>query len=447
MPEPHLSDLPAHLPAHLPAESLTGWLARIEARHGQTIALGLERVARVRTALGADPHAVVITVGGTNGKGSTCAMLEAILRAEGYAVGCYTSPHLLSYNERVRINGEVVADDALVRAFAAVEAARGDTALTYFEHGTLAAWQLFRTVPLDVIILEVGLGGRLDAVNVIDPDCAIVTGVALDHMDYLGDNREAIAFEKAGIFRPGRPAICGDPHPPQSLIDHAATVGARLWTLGRDFGFEGDRQQWAYWRRAAADGVGNALTKRGGLAFPALRGNNQLLNAAVVITALDTLRARIPVSMQAIRQGLMLVELAGRFQVLPGQPTVVLDVAHNPQAAGVLADNLSNMGFYPETWAVFGMLADKDVDGVIAALRTRVDHWLPCTLPGPRGLAAEALEAKLSAAGGKVVDCFASARQAFAHARKSATESDRIVTFGSFLTVADVLAAVRPVSH
>jgi dihydrofolate synthase/folylpolyglutamate synthase len=432
------------------AQSLADWLALLEARHGQTIELGLERVARVRAALGDDPRVPVISVGGTNGKGSVCAMLEAILRAEGYRVGCYTSPHLLVYNERVRVNGQLAADDALAGAFAAVEAARGETPLTYFEHGTLAAWQLFRSAALDVIILEVGLGGRLDAVNVIDPDCAIVTGVALDHMELLGDDREAIGFEKAGIFRAGHPAICGDPHPPRSLIDHAAAIGAELWTLGRDFGFEGDRQQWGYWRRATAvtsAAAGGSLNRRGGLAFPALRGNIQLLNAAVVLTALDTLREKLPVSMQAIRQGLMLVDLAGRFQVLPGQPCVVLDVAHNPQAAGVLADNLASMGFYPETWAVFGMLADKDVDGVIARMRGRIDHWLPCTLPGPRGLDAGTLAARLAAAGEEVVDCFASARQAHACAQKRAGEGDRIVAFGSFLTVADVLAAIRSVRH
>ncbi|MDR3213424.1 MAG: bifunctional tetrahydrofolate synthase/dihydrofolate synthase [Azoarcus sp.] len=428
----------------LPA-TLAGWLNLLETRHGAAIHLGLARVAQVRAALGPDPEAVVITVGGTNGKGSTCAMLEAILRAEGYRVGCYTSPHLLRYNERVRLDGVEVGDEALVAAFAAVEAVRGDVPLTYFEHGTLAAWQVFRTAQPDVIILEVGLGGRLDAVNVIDADCAIVSGVAMDHMDYLGDTREAIGFEKAGIYRAGRPAVCGDPQPPASLVEHAAAIGAELWVSGRDFGFGGDRQQWGYWRFEAPPAQG-ALVKRAGLAYPALRGVNQLLNAAAVLTALDTLRARIPVSMQAIRQGLMWVELPGRFHVLPGQPAVVLDVAHNPQAAGVLAENLSNMGFHPETWAVFGMLADKDVEGVVARMAARVGRWLPCSLPGPRGLAAEALAERLCAAGvecGAIGDCFASPAAAFAHARESAAGNDRIVVFGSFLTVADVLAAMQ----
>jgi dihydrofolate synthase/folylpolyglutamate synthase len=434
-------------PGSVPPATLAGWLSLLEARHGAAIHLGLERVAKVRAALGPDPEAVVITVGGTNGKGSTCAMLEAIFLAEGYRVGCYTSPHLLRYNERVRVNGAEADDDALVAAFAAVEAVRGDVPLTYFEHGTLAAWQVFRRAQLDVIILEVGLGGRLDAVNVIDADCAIVSGVAMDHMDYLGDTREAIGFEKAGIFRAGRPAICGDPQPPQRLVAHAAAIGAQLWVSGRDFGFAGDRQQWGYWRFAAPPATG-ALVKRGGLAYPALRGVNQLLNASAVLTALDTLRARLPVSMQAIRQGLMLVELPGRFQILPRRPDVVLDVAHNPQAAGGLAENLSNMGYYPKTWAVFGMLADKDVAGVAKLMQGRVERWLPCTLSGPRGLSAGALIERLHAAGvgtaaGEIVGSFASPAAAFAAAQESAAENDRIAVFGSFLTVADVLAAIQ----
>lgn len=427
--------------------TVDGWLALIEQRHGQHIELGLERVRTVRDALGLTSEALLITVGGTNGKGSTCAMLEAILLAAGYRVGCYTSPHLLRYHERVRIDGREIDDAALSAAFAAVEQVRGDIPLTYFEHGTLAAWAAFCREPLDAVILEVGLGGRLDAVNVFDADCAIVTSVAMDHMDYLGDTREAIGFEKAGIFRPGRPAVCGDPQPPASLLAHAAGIGAQLWVSGRDFGFGGDRQQWGYWRYAAPSAQGG-LVRRGGLAYPALRGANQLLNASATITALELLRDRLPVSMQAIRQGLMLVEVPGRFQVLPGRPAVVLDVAHNPQAAGVLAENLGNMGFYPDTWAVLGMLADKDVDGVIGLMRERVDHWLLASLPGPRGLPAEELAVRLRAAGVSAeIQCFDSTAQAFAAARQSAAEGDRIVAFGSFLTVADVLAAIHAERH
>jgi dihydrofolate synthase/folylpolyglutamate synthase len=414
---------------------LNGWLDVLEHRTGPAIQLGLERVAAVRDALDAHSDALIITVGGTNGKGSTCAMLESILIAAGYRVGCYTSPHLLRYNERVRIDGREVDDAVLATAFSAVERARGDTPLTYFEHGTLAAWHAFCREPLDVLILEVGLGGRLDAVNVFDADCAIVTGIAMDHMDYLGDTREAIGFEKAGIFRPGRPAICSDPFVPRSLVAHAQDIGAVLKLVGQDFGFSGDRAQWVWWQR---DGV-----RRAGLAYPALRGANQLLNASAVLMAIECLRERIPVSMQAVREGLLLVELPGRFQVLPGKPAVVLDVAHNPQAAGVLSENLSNMGYFPETWAVLGMLADKDVEGVVALIRERVDHWLLAGLPGPRGLQAEALAARVRA-GGVTGDirCFDRPADAFAAAQDDAGEGDRIVAFGSFLTVADVLGAV-----
>lgn len=421
---------------------LDAWLLRLESRNTEAIQLGLERVGEVFERLDTTLGGTVITVAGTNGKGSVCAMLEAILLASGYSVGLYTSPHLLRYTERVRLNGQEVGEHTLVAAFEAVESARGETPLTYFEHGTLAAWKVFCDAAPEVVILEVGLGGRLDAVNIIDADCAIVTSVAMDHMAYLGDTRDKIGFEKAGVFRAGRPAICGDPMPPESLLAHAEAIGAQLWISGRDFGFGGDRQQWGYWRYEAPGSAGG-LIKRGGLAYPALRGANQLLNAASALTALELLRDRIPVSMQAVRQGLMLVELPGRFQVLPGRPTVVLDVAHNPQAAGVLAENLSNMGFYPETWCVVGMLADKDVEQIAALLSGRIDHWYAASLDGPRGLDCAELAARLRAAGVNAEACFDSPAQAFDAARKAADESDRILVFGSFLTVADVLGFIE----
>lgn len=417
-------------------ESLEGWLGLLEARHGQSIQLGLDRVRAVRDALDLPQTCPVFTIGGTNGKGSTCALLEAVLLAAGYRVGLYTSPHLLKYNERVRIDGRDASDEALVAAFAEVERARGEIPLTYFEHGTLAAWVAFCRAGLDAIILEVGLGGRLDAVNVFEPDCAIVTSVAMDHMDFLGDTREAIGFEKAGIFRAGRPAICSDPMPPASLVAHAEAIGARLWVTGRDFGFAGDQNQWAFWLAGGS--------RRGGLAYPALRGTNQLLNASAVMAACEAVREILPVPMQAIRQGFMLVELPGRFQVLPGRPAVVLDVAHNPQAAGVLNENLASMGYFPETWAVLGMLGDKDVAGVVRLLRDRVDHWLLASLPGPRGLSAARLAEILREVGvsGDVRE-HDSPQAAYQVAREGAAEGDRIVIFGSFLTVADVLAVVK----
>jgi len=421
--------------------TLDAWLARIEALHPRGsagIELGLERVAAVKARLGQRETCPVVLVGGTNGKGSTCAMLERILLVAGYRVGLYTSPHLLHYNERVRINGTAVADASLCDAFARVEQARGDVALTYFEFGTLAAWEVFTAASLDAIILEVGLGGRLDATNVYEPACAIVTGIDLDHMDFLGADREAIGREKAGIFRAGIPAICGDTQPPQTLIAHASAIGARLQVLGRDFGYLRQEQQWLYWLHPA----GAAQIRRGGLAFPALRGEQQLANAACALAALDALHACLPVAMKDIRQGLIELELTGRFQVLPGRPTVVLDVAHNPQAARVLAANLGNMAFHRNTWAVFGMLEDKDIDGVIDALNERVTHWLPCTLDGRRAASADFLAARLKARGMKVAGEFASPAEALACAQENAGEDDRILAFGSFLTVAAALQAL-----
>jgi dihydrofolate synthase/folylpolyglutamate synthase len=420
---------------------LAAWLERIERLHPRQIELGLERVRLVAERMGLRIEAISIIVGGTNGKGSTCAMLESILLAAGYRVGCYTSPHLMHFNERARINGEAASDEQLIEQFEAVEAARGDSSLTWFEFTTLAILRLFERSSLDVLVLEVGMGGRLDAVNIVDADCSIVTCIDIDHAEFLGDTREAIGFEKAHIYRPGRPAICTDPVPPQSLIDHASSIGADLWCFGQDFNYSGDRQQWSY---------GGRSQRRNSLAYPALRGANQLLNASGVLAALEALRARLPVSAQAIRQGLASVELPGRFQVLAGRPAVVLDVGHNPHAAAHLAANLDNMGFFPYTFAVFGMLADKDIDATISHLRSRVDHWLCVDLSGPRGSSAADLAARLRKAGvipGEGVDaertisCFASPREAFAAAQERAGENDRIVVFGSFLTVADVLAA------
>lgn len=418
-------------------DSLQGWLAYIESQHVQPIALGLDRVTQVRNALGQQQKCPLIIVGGTNGKGSVCAILECILLCAGYRIGLYTSPHLLAYNERVRVNGKPVADNELCKAFSGVETARtglDHLPLTYFEFGTLAAWEIFSHSDLDAIILEVGLGGRLDAVNVYEPDCAVVTGVDLDHQDYLGSDREQIGFEKAGIFRSGKPAICGDPNPPETLLAHAAEIGASLKLIGRDYGFIRQEQQWQFW-----DWQG----RRSGLAHPALRGGIQLANASTVFAVLDTLRDVLPVAMQDIRRGMMEVELPGRFQVIPGRPTVVLDVAHNAQAAAVLADNLGNMGFHPQTWAVFGMLVDKDIAAVIRAMKSRIGRWLPCTLPGPRAATASMLVKLLREEGvADPLQEYQSPAKAFVFAQEHAKENDRILAFGSFLTVADVMRAL-----
>jgi dihydrofolate synthase / folylpolyglutamate synthase len=412
-------------------KSLPDWLDYVERQHARSIELGLDRVREVCAAMHFVPNAPVILVGGTNGKGSTCAMLESILRAAGYRVGLYTSPHLVRYTERVRIDGVEITEARLCEAFADVERGRSSVPLTYFEFGTLAAWQVFSNAALDVVILEVGMGGRLDAVNVFEPDCAIVTGVALDHMDFLGSTREAIGFEKAGIFRSGKPAICSDPQPPASLVEHANAIGADLRLIGRDFAFSGDRQQWSF------KGVS---TRRNALAYPALRGANQLLNASAALAALEALSDKLPVSMQAVREGLMHVELTGRFQSLPGRPSVILDVAHNPQSIGVLSENLANLGYAPETYAVLGMLGDKDVQGAIALIQQRIDHWLLCSLPAPRGLSGAALAEQLRALGVKGdIETFDSPSVGLKRAKERASPDDRIVVFGSFLTLADVL--------
>ena len=422
--------------------TLAGWLAHLESLHpkGQAgIELGLERVARVKAALQQKQVCPLIIVGGTNGKGSTCAYLEAIYTFAGYRVGCYTSPHLLEYNERVRIDGVPAADGVLCSAFARVEAARqaaGDVALTYFEFGTLAAWEVFAASQVDVLILEVGLGGRLDAVNVYDADCAIVTGIALDHTDWLGNSRESIGFEKAGIYRAGKPAICADPEPPQSLIDQANSIGADLQLLGRDFGYFGDKTQWAFW--------GRDQFRRGGLANPALRGTHQLRNASAVLATVELLKNVLPVSMQAVRRGLLELDVPGRFQVLPGRPAIVLDVAHNPQAVAGLVDNLGDMGFFEKTIAVVGMLGDKDIAGALAPLAGKVDVWLLAGLDVPRGAPADVLASVV--ADGKLggrVECCASPELAFECAAKQAGENDRILAFGSFYTVAAVMRAVK----
>jgi len=431
-------------------KTLEDWLQHLEGLHpkGQAgIELGLDRIRLVKDTLGQTQHCPVIIVGGTNGKGSTCAYLENIIDRAGYKVGCYTSPHLMAYNERVRLNGRPVSDEALCAAFARVEAARqkaGDVALTYFEFGTLAAWEVFTEAGVEAAVLEVGLGGRLDAVNAYEPDVSIVTTIALDHTDWLGPDRESIGFEKAGIYRSGKPAFCADPNPPQRLLDHAAAIGADLRLIGRDFGFERpaaesgeNRLQWRWWCRS-----GEQVIKRA-LAYPGLRGPTQLFNAAVVLAALDALADKLPVTMQAIRPGLIETELAGRFQVVPGKPAIVLDVGHNPQAVKVLADNLSGMGFFDRTLAVVGMLGDKDIAGALAPLKGKVDVWHVATLGGVRGTAADVLAGIIVSSGlGGEICCHASPREAMQASKGQASESDRILVFGSFYTVAGALEAL-----
>lgn len=417
---------------------LAGWLAQLESRNRDAIVLGLERVRAVADRLGLEPDFPVITVGGTNGKGSVCAYLEAMLLAAGIRVGCYTSPHLLRYNERVRIAGQEAMDEALCRAFAAVESVRSDIPLTYFEQGTLAALWLFRQANVEAVILEVGLGGRLDAVNIWDPECAVVTSVDLDHQAFLGDTREAIGFEKAGIFRPGRPAVCGDPVPPTSLLEHARDLGARLLRLDRDMRIE---EQGETWSLRVNEAVFPALPR------PAMVGAHQLANAACAIAALETLRHRLPVPRQALRHGLVQARQPGRFQVVGRQPLRILDVAHNPHAARALAANLASLGARTgeggRIIAVLAMLSDKDVGGVIEPLLPLVGSWHVAGLAGPRGLAGEVLGRELARLDARyqVHGCPA---EAWLAACREAAAADTIIAFGSFYTVAELMTEIPP---
>jgi dihydrofolate synthase/folylpolyglutamate synthase len=499
--------------------TLADWLTHLESLHPKTIALGLERVAQVKQRLNLNPSFPVIVVGGTNGKGSVCAMLEAILYAAGYKVGCYTSPHLLHYNERVRVAKQPVSDAELCASFEEIERARkpwvadkqvtsliptfpqggkeplpplplgegggegsnAEIPLTYFEFGTLAAMQCFIAHKVEVAILEVGLGGRLDAVNVFDNDCALVTSVDIDHVDYLGDTREKIGFEKAGIFRAGRVAICADANVPNSLRDHAKNIGAELWCIGNDFGFSLPSPTG---RGAGREGAGVKITTisltlkkplatrlggqetpaeslvisqwereqlkmqwdyrsklgaRNALPHPALRGAFQLNNASAVLAVLDVMQARLPVSMAAVRRGLTEVELTGRFQFVPGKPQLILDVAHNPHAARSLAQNFANLP-PAKTFAVFAMLKDKDMAGVVELMNAHVDVWLVAGINAPRGASSAELAQVLADATvrGEVLQ-FADVAQALRFAYKAAGENDRIAAFGSFYTVAAVM--------
>lgn len=417
--------------------TLQDWLAYCERLHPTTIDMGLERVHTVARRMGIGFACPVITVAGTNGKGSTCVMLESILLQAGYRTGVYTSPHLVHFEERLRLNGEAVKAQELVAAFARVESARVQDhdaiSLTYFEFSTLAILDVMQRSALEVVILEVGLGGRLDAVNIIEPDCAIITSIDLDHTALLGETREAIGFEKAGIMRTDKPVVVSDPLPPQSVLDRALEVGADLWRVGVDFNVTGDKQQWGWAGRGR---------RYSGMAYPALRGANQLVNAAGVLAALTALRDRLPITAQAVRNGFAFVDLPGRFQIVPGQPNLVLDVAHNPHAAAALAANLDAMGFFPTTHAVFGCMADKDIAAVLARLNPLVDKWYFTNLPTDRAALATDLLAQWQALN-KRKDCtavvYGDPESALQAALSQADPADRIIVFGSFLTVGGVL--------
>lgn len=420
-------------------EDLAGWLRYIEAQHPKSISMGLDRVSTVKERMGLDPQFPIIIVGGTNGKGSTCAMLENIYHQVGYRVAGYSSPHILRYNERVRVNLEELDDETLTAAFAAVEAARRDVQLTYFEYGTLAAMWCFMRQKVELAVMEVGLGGRLDAVNVFEPDCAVVTTVDIDHIEFLGNSRESIGFEKAGIFRKHVPAICGDLSPPQSLVEHANNIGADLQLRNRDFKLDRHADRW--------DFKGAALMHD--LPLPALRGEFQLDNAACALAAIEAMQGRLPVNRSAIEAGLKSVSLAGRFQVVAQHPQILLDVTHNPHAAHALAENLRRTRPEGKTIAVFAMLADKDIAGVIAALKSEIDSWYLSSVDHVRSASVSQLVETFNQINADAsLACFESLSAAFRRACLDAGKNDRIIVFGSFFTVAEVMHVLPvPITH
>ncbi len=420
--------------------SLQDWLAHSAALHPKTMDLSLERTVEVSRRLGIHFTVPVITVAGTNGKGSTCAMIESMARHAGYRVGLYQKPELVHFTERCRVQGAAVAAEELATHFAAVDVARGDIALTQFEFSTLAIAQLLSMTELDLVILEVGLGGRYDSVNAFDADVVVITSIDLDHMQWLGPDRESIGLEKAQVMRSGKPAIVSDPMPPQSVLAHGAAVGADLWLAGRDFKHSGDRQQWSWTAKH-----GHISRSYHGMSYPALRGANQLINAAGAIAALIALKDRLPINAQAVRTGLALVDLPGRFQIVPGQPALVLDVAHNAQSVAALALNLDAMGYYPATHAVFGAMSDKDIAALIAKIAPLVDVWHCCNLPTARAAPATELArlvgqaSKPGPAGSGAIHTHDSPAAALKAAMAAAGPLDRIVVFGSFYTVGGVL--------
>jgi dihydrofolate synthase / folylpolyglutamate synthase len=430
--------------------TLNDWLAYIEGLHPQNIEMGLDRVRAVWQRTGLALRCPVVTVAGTNGKGSTCAMLESIYTQAGYRTAVYSSPHLVHFLERCRVAGEMVSAADFIAACAVVESARtqnDEILLTYFEFTTLAFLALMAQQTsqhtIDVAILEVGLGGRLDAVNIIDTDCAIITSIDLDHMEYLGDNRESIGYEKAGIMRAGKPAIVSDPMPPASIARHAQAVGADLYLMGSDFNYEGDKQQWGWAGRDAQ----RQPRRYAGLAYPALRGANQLMNASGVLAAVTALREKLPVTAQAVRNGFAFVELPGRFQIIPGQPALVLDVAHNPHSVAALAANLDAMGFYPTTHAVFGAMADKDLAAMWPKVAPMVDKWYFTDLPTARAATGQALQTLWAAQNQRsdvTSQTYTSPQAALDAAVAGAEPTDRIVVFGSFYTVGGVLHSGTP---
>lgn len=442
------------------AMTLQQWLEWLEQAHRKPIDLGLDRVSKVAQRLSLIPAgAPVITVGGTNGKGSTVAFLEAMAIAAGYRTGAYTSPHLLHFNERIRIQAQPVGDAAIIAAFEAIDEARAEISLSYFEFATLAALWVFRRENVDLILLEVGLGGRLDAVNILDANVSVVVSVDLDHQEWLGPDRESIGFEKAGIYRPDRPALCGDRQPPKRLQGHAQAIGSQWLCLGQDFD----------WRSAAANVAANAAVNPqadtpddaqsgtaawdylgcGGLTLPnlpppALLGGYQKDNASLAITALLKAGLPRPVTAEQVAKGLISARVPGRMQALSGGPCpILLDVGHNPHAARALADYVQSHSPQGQCFAVFGVMADKDLAGIVTPLLPCMDQWFVSQSDLPRALDAQNLAEQLKQLGARPVHTAASLVQAMDQACAVAGPKDLIIAFGSFHTVADILSQER----
>jgi dihydrofolate synthase / folylpolyglutamate synthase len=422
--------------------SIADWIHFCEQMHSKEIDFDGDRLQIIFSRLAIQLSAPVFTVAGTNGKGSTCAMLESILMHAGFRTGLYSSPHLVRFNERLRLNGKDVSDEKLLPSFERVEKARhfegqASISLSFFEFTTLVMLDVMASEQLDAIILEVGMGGRLDAINIVDADCTIITSIDLDHQAYLGVDRESIGFEKAGVMRSGKVAVVSDPAPPKSVVSHAEVIGADLWLSGKDFFIQGDERQWSWCACAPRGGRHYA-----GLAFPALRGSNQLINAAGVLAALTAMRDRLPVTAQAIRMGLATVKLPARFQIIPGRPLLILDVAHNPHAAAVLAQNLDSMGFAQATHVVMGVMADKDIEGILKKINPLVDHWYFTDLPTDRAASATDIETiwKTNLFRASVTTAtYSDPVTALTAVMQKVKPDDRIVVFGSFHTVGKIL--------
>ena len=414
--------------------NLTDWLGYIESIHPSTIDLTLERIKIVIERLNLDISFPILTVGGTNGKGSTCSILESIYKEAGYKVACYTSPHFLNFNERIKIQALAVSDEVICEAFSRIESAREGVTLTYFEYGTIAAMIIFSEAHVDVAILEVGLGGRLDAVNVFDADCAIVTTVDLDHMDYLGHTREAIGFEKAGIYRTEKTAICGDFDPPQSLINYAEFIHADLKIIGKDFGYEAHHDSFDFL-------IDSTFVMN--LPLPKLQGDFQLANATNALMAVKAMEDKLPLTEISIQKGIALTLLPGRFQEVKKMPSLIFDVAHNPQAARSLSHNLKTHVVPGKTIAVFSILKDKDIFGVINVLNLDIDDWFIAEIQNERAASIETISNTIQKINPSAhIETFKNIQEAYQFASKEVRRNDRIIVFGSFFTVADIMKII-----